>query len=230
MPSLYSSICHLYIGHSPSYKIVQVPSLLKSSTVSDESEQAAAPHKVYDAPCKLSPTSVSSACSILFGSDVHHNNNSAQPYETPLVTPLSSRVNLFPSTSTLDTNAGSEVVTSKSQLQPQLNPGPSTMTLDRLRVRKVKRSPKPAPLKLPGKENRKKPPVKKKPKAPTPERTDKARSADDEGYCTVKMKYPVNLLLQVRLHTGLCACVCVHKSQNMPQHTSHTNTGAHAKA
>lgn len=187
-------------------KVVQVPQLLlKSSTTSDELGQVIDANGVYDEPCIVSPISNSSVCSI-FSSECHHQPTKAQPYETPLATPFSSRLNLFASTSTLNTNVGSEVVTSKSQLQPQLNP-PCTMTLDRLRVVKVKKSPpaRPAPLQLPEKEKSPVPEKPSKPRVLTPEQANKSTGAFDERYCTVGQ--PVRLLGQVRVQEMVCSYV-----------------------
>lgn len=156
-----------FTDQSLSSKKVQVPTLLKTSFTTNESERVY-PCNVYDAPHKISPTSKSSESSI-FSSEEGQQLPSAQPYETPLVTPLSSRLNLFPSTSTLDTTCNGSEAATKSPLHPQQNP-PGTLTL---RVLKMKKPlPKPAPL---DKEINRDAPVlvlpekPPKPKAPSPE-------------------------------------------------------------
>ena len=132
------------------------------------------PCNVYDAPSKKSPTSNSisgSACSI-FSIEEGQHMSSAQPYEKPLVTPLGSRLNLFPSSSTLDNIAGAETL-SKPPLHLQFNQT-GTLTLDRLRVLRAKKPHLKPAAALPDKESKEcpvlvlseKPP---KAKAPTPE-------------------------------------------------------------
>ena len=135
------------------------------------------PCNVYDAPSKKSPTSNSisgSACSI-FSIEEGQHMSSAQPYEKPLVTPLGSRLNLFPSSSTLDNIAGAETL-SKPPLHLQLNQT-GTLTLDRLRVLRAKKPRLKPAAASPDKESKEcpvlvlseKPP---KAKAPTPEEAE----------------------------------------------------------
>ena len=220
----------LYLERSVSYKSLQTILPLKSPAVShtlhtnqDNTDT------VYDAPCKTSPTSNSSVCSIFSGSESHYRHryhhhhynrvlSSAQPYETP----LSSRQNLFTSNSTLNTTTGSEVfVTKTAPVHPQLVP-PGTMTLDRLRRVKLKKplpivkpnalltAEKPATqLQVPEKRSGEKPTLavsdrQSKPRAPTPELTNDNMegSTQDEGYCTAR--HPVRLLQQVNINTTCC--------------------------
>ena len=216
----------IYLERSSSYKSIQTPLPLKASTVSHNiSRHTPDTDTVYDAPCKTSPTSNSSVCSIFSGSEshyrhrYHHNHynrvlSSAQPYETPLVTPRSS---LFTSNSTLNTMTGSDVFVGKTApVHPQLVP-PGTMTLDRLRRVKLKKplpvikpsatlaSDKPAAqLQVPERRRREKPTPTvpdrpPKPRTPTtPEPTGNTGSAPDEGYCTAR--HPVRLIQQVRTY------------------------------
>ena len=231
----------MYPERSVSYKIVQPPLPLKTSTLciapptlpdTHTVYEAPSNHTVYDIPCKTSPTSNSSVCSIFSGSEshqhYHHHHkyysrvlSSAQPYETPLVTPRSSRQNLFTSTSTLNTITGSEVLVSRSTPLPSQPASTGTMTLDRLKRVKLKKPlpvVKPAVLPSAAKHtaNHPVPPERDsremlamserqpKPRAPTPEsKVDNTASTHDEGYCTAK--HPVRLLQQV--HYTLYWCI-----------------------
>lgn len=220
-----------YLECSGSYKsILQTPLPFKEPSVSRPSNHRPDSDTVYDAPCKTSPTSNSSVCSLFSGSESHYRHryhqhhynrvlSSAQPYETPLVTPLSSRQNLFNSNSTLNTMTGSEVLVSKTMpVHPQSAP-PGTMTLDRLRKVKLKKPlpvvkpatlltiDKPASaahLQVPERGSREKPTLTvpdrpPKPRVLTLELPEIAGSPQDEGYCTAR--HPVRLLQQVITHT-----------------------------
>ena len=238
----------MYPERSVSYKIVQPPLPLKTSTLCiapptlpDTHTVYEAPnnHTVYDIPCKTSPTSNSSVCSIFSGSEshqhYHHHHkyysrvlSSAQPYETPLVTPRSSRQNLFTSTSTLNTITGSEVLVSRSTPLPPQPASTGTMTLDRVKRVKLKKPlpvVKPAVLPSAAKHtaNHPVPPERDsremlamserqpKPRAPTPEsKVDNTASTHDEGYCTAK--HPVRPIQQVCVTISHMVCEPLKRS------------------
>ena len=210
---------------SISCKSVKAPLPLSTPTTSNAANhQTPDTDIVYDAPCKISPTSNSSVCSIFSGSDSHnhyrHHNHrysrvlsNAQPYETPLVTPRNSRQTLFASNSTLNTITGSEVIVSKTTPVHTQPVPPGTMTLDRLRRVKLKKPlpvVKPAALisatkpithlQIPERGGREKPSSTvsdrpPKPNAPTPEPPNNTEHSQDEGYCTAR--HPVKLLHEV---------------------------------
>lgn len=85
---------------STSYKAVEEPSTVK------ELDRVELRYVLNKKPPALNLGS-DSASSVFSSEDGEHTQ--AQPYETPLVTSFSSRLNFFPSISTLDTVTGSEI-------------------------------------------------------------------------------------------------------------------------